>query len=373
MTGTFTPIWPTVWKEVFLEAFNNDPDSGESIIIPEDIYCELVESVSGLLREPALYDIRDLISRNFGLCKDSFKGFLISLGIDLSLVQWEAAFDDRVNQSDYSEVREQFIQVSKSITGDEQRCRNSIDAYFETLFADRSFWLVEYEARWTDIQNDPEKSLEYLTAMNGNDFRDDLAICDFLQISSSTLQEVSGPIAATRFENIVKEFVLKYNLAYTIEPDFSISRSLSYFFQAILARMRRICQADPDLNMLLVDFDETLSHLRQHQTERQFRLCLQKQFLLLEGIAQKHPDSTSDTLGKICDNISDWPHSRLREVVQCLYQFSNKYPGIRHPGDASSRRRDLEIGDLSALTVALTAMSFYLTDRSDTLNIYVGN
>jgi len=66
-----------------------------------------------------------------------------------------------------------------------------------------------------------------------------------------------------------------------------------------------------------------------------------------------------------CNQLTDWPHERMKEALQKLYSFCSDYPNIRHAGNPGGVLRPLAARDATGLSVLLLAFSGYLSPHLD--------
>lgn len=134
--------------------------------------------------------------------------------------------------------------------------------------------------------------------------------------------------------------------------------------------LKAVAQSDADLQPSFHEFEEALRDLTAEQSERLIKTCIQKQVNLLEALGQKSPGVTTNTLGRICNQIGVWPHEQVKEAIKNLYGFACDYPGIRHAGTAANRIRAIEMKDMVAMSVLLAGFMPYLSHQLDAEEIY---
>lgn len=84
----------------------------------------------------------------------------------------------------------------------------------------------------------------------------------------------------------------------------------------------------------------------------------------MEGLAS-FTQGTPGTLGALCDQITDWPHDKMKDALKNLYKFCSDYPGIRHAGNPAGIRRDLATRDMTLASLLLLSFSGYLSSKID--------
>ena len=72
---------------------------------------------------------------------------------------------------------------------------------------------------------------------------------------------------------------------------------------------------------------------------------------------------TAGTLGALCDQLTDWPHDKMKDALKSLYNFCSDYPGIRHAGNPANVRRALATRDLTLASLLLVTFTGYLSPQ----------
>ncbi len=98
----------------------------------------------------------------------------------------------------------------------------------------------------------------------------------------------------------------------------------------------------------------------------------QKQVNLLEAMGGMCPNVTENTLGRICEQVGDVAHNKVKVAMKNLYGFASDYPGIRHGGNRRHAIRDIEMRDMVAMTVLLAGFVPYLSHQMNSDNVYRG-
>jgi hypothetical protein len=81
---------------------------------------------------------------------------------------------------------------------------------------------------------------------------------------------------------------------------------------------------------------------------------------LASGLAHRN-----DALGSLCDRLTCWPHSAVKDALKKLYAFCSDYPGIRHAGNPAGQLRELDGRDAVLLSVLLFSFSGYFSQGLD--------
>jgi hypothetical protein len=144
-------------------------------------------------------------------------------------------------------------------------------------------------------------------------------------------------------------------------------------FASLVRDLRGLTSQDAHLDALMKDYEDAIRDLRFGCTDGRIRTCIGKQFMLLEGISAVAPGVTKGTLGDMCDQLSSWPHSTIKEALKKLYGFASDYPGIRHGRSAKGALRSIEMRDMVAMSVLLTGFTPYLESRLSADAIFGGS
>lgn len=191
-----------------------------------------------------------------------------------------------------------------------------------------------------------------------------------LEKAFAKIDDIGGDALSNRYVNLVEAFIEKYNLRYDLRRPFSLHPTISGIFTQLIGQLKTATAGDAHLNGIMGDFEEAFRDLKAGATPARIKACISRQANLLEAIGQIAPNVTSNTLGRICDEVGTWPHAQLKEAAKSVYKFSNQFPGIRHAGTPTSQIREIEMRDLIAVSVLLTGFTPYLTDRLNAGNIY---
>lgn len=81
-----------------------------------------------------------------------------------------------------------------------------------------------------------------------------------------------------------------------------------------------------------------------------------------EGLASA-TRGTPGTLGALCDQLTDWPHDKVKEALKNLYKFCSDYPGIRHAGNPAGVLRSLATRDMILACLLVISFTGYLAPQ----------
>lgn len=233
--------------------------------------------------------------------------------------------------------------------------------------------LVSYErlrAKYTEALNGAGSKQALRATILGTD--DELAAIRLLERSYRVVDEYGGDALANRFYLLVDAFLQRFSLRYDLRRPFTLHPTLPGVFASLMRDLKTVSQNDADLGPIYHDFEEALRDLTAERSERLIKTCIQKQVNLLEALGQKCPGVTTDSLGRICDELGVWPHASIRDAMKSLYKFSCNYPGIRHAGTPANRICAIEMKDMVAVTVLLAGFAPYLSHQLDADAIYRG-
>ncbi len=240
--------------------------------------------------------------------------------------------------------------------------------------------ITQYEAA---LEFYERRRAKYTEALNGAGSKqalravilgttDEPSAIRLLERSFRVVEEYGGDALANRFYLLVEAFLQRFSLRYDLRRPFTLHPTLPGVFASLMRDLKTVSQNDADLEPIYHDFEEALRDLTAERSERLIKTCIQKQVNLLEALGQKCPGVTTDSLGRICDELGVWPHASVRDAMKNLYKFSCNYPGIRHAGTPANRIRAIEMKDMVAVTVLLAGFAPYLSHQLDADAIYRG-
>jgi hypothetical protein len=215
-----------------------------------------------------------------------------------------------------------------------------------------------------DARNDPEKARQLFLALKGTDFASESDIVLFLEEA----HEVIADYELTGFEDLYRRLLRaafrKFNLRYRLDDPFVIRFMLPGTFSNMYIEIQRITSTNPHLASLLDDFEKAFDRYAKTQDPTDLKTCIGKASNYAEGLASA-TFGTPNTLGFICDRLTDWPHDKVKEALKHLYHFCSDYPGIRHAGNPAGVRRALATRDLTMASMLILSFSGYLSPNFD--------
>ncbi len=217
-----------------------------------------------------------------------------------------------------------------------------------------------------DIIDDPLQSRQAFLDSSHTQFSSEKALVRFFEATYDVLDEFQGVTLANRYFDLLANFIEKYSLGYSLRRPCLLSPTLPGMFADVSSALKTLCERNTHISELYRAHEEAVKDLRFGASEERIKTCLNKQFMLLEGIACISEGINSSTLGVLCDKVQSWPHSTVRESLKKLYGFASDYPGIRHGGNPVGKMRGVDPRDFAALSIVLTGYTLYLTSALQT-------
>jgi len=162
----------------------------------------------------------------------------------------------------------------------------------------------------------------------------------------------------------------KFNLRYRLEEPFVLRFLLPGSFSNLYAELQRLNSGNAHLHGLLTDFEKSFDSYIRKLDPTDLKTCISKASNYAEGLASASHGSAG-TLGALCNQLTDWPHDKIKESLQSLYKFCSDYPGIRHAGNPAGVRRALAARDVTLASLLLLSFSGYLSPNIDE-NVVLG-
>lgn len=89
------------------------------------------------------------------------------------------------------------------------------------------------------------------------------------------------------------------------------------------------------------------------------KTCIHKAAMLAEALASLQPEAQGNNFGALCDSLTCWPNTLVREAIKKLYEFSSDFPGVRHNIVKKKPPRALELRDSMIVPLLLLTASGY--------------
>jgi hypothetical protein len=223
-----------------------------------------------------------------------------------------------------------------------------------------------------DIVDSPLQSREAFERTRAEDLAGERALVAFLESAYDALEEVGGDELTNHYFNLLATFIEKFSLRYDLRRPCVLCPTLPGLFASLVRNLRVLTAQDAHLDKLMKEYEESVRDLRLGCSDGRIRTCIGKQFMLLEALGALAPGVTKGSLGDMCDELSSWPHSAVRESLKKLYGFASDYPGIRHGSNRKGAMRDIDMRDMVAMSVLLTGYTPYVEERLRADEIYGG-
>jgi hypothetical protein len=238
---------------------------------------------------------------------------------------------------------------------------------FSDLFAVASDYLSPgpTPAELEEARNDPETARQYFFVLRGGDFPSECDIVHFLEEADTVIADYDIPGFEDLYIRLLRAVFKKFNLRYRLDDHpFVVRFMLPGTFSNMYSEIQRITSTNPHLAGLLNDFEKAFDRYARTQDATDLKTCIAKASNYAEGLASA-TYGTPGTLGAICNQLTDWPHDKVKEALQHLYKFCSDYPGIRHAGNPAGVRRALATRDLTIASMLIMSFSGYLSPHFD--------
>lgn len=224
-----------------------------------------------------------------------------------------------------------------------------------------------------DAIDNPEQSRSAFQFTDVVQFRSEAAIVRFFEDAYVVLEDFGIPSMNHAYFEYLNNFISKYSLRYDLQPPCILTPTLTGLFSSLVRDLKSYTDQDPHLRNLMSDFDHAVRDLRGGLSDHRIKTCIQKQVNLIEAIGRASPGITQTTLGRICDQITDWPHDKVKDAMKSLYSFTCDYPGIRHGGTPANANQTISVRDLVAISILLFGFTPYLCGQLDPNAVYQGD
>lgn len=227
-------------------------------------------------------------------------------------------------------------------------------------------------AQLAEVIDDPPASRRAFLALRVEALAGEAALAGFLQRLHGVLDELAGEALANAYFNRLAALVELYNLHYELRRPCRLYPTLPGLFSGLLNQLREQARQHPSLPALWRDFDDAFRDLCEQPSEGRIKTCLHKQMNLLEALGRSNPGVTEYALSSIGDQLTGWPHRKVRDALKNLYGFTCDYPGIRHGGKPGSVEGELGMRDMLALCILFVGFTPYLSERIEAERLLPG-
>jgi hypothetical protein len=213
-------------------------------------------------------------------------------------------------------------------------------------------------------RNDVEIARARFFVLKGTDFRSESACVQFLEEAHKVIVDYEGAGLVDLYVRLVRDAVRKFNLRYRLDEPFILRFLLPGSFSNLYGELQRLNRGNAYLADLLTDFEKTFDRYVRTQDSTDLRVCISRASNYAEGLASV-TRGTPGTLGALCNQLTDWPHDKVKEALQSLYKFCSDYPGTRHGGDPEGVRRALAPRDATLASLLIVSFCGYLSPTVD--------
>ena len=238
------------------------------------------------------------------------------------------------------------------------------------LFSDLFMAADEYlsphptDTELEEARNSPGKARLRFLALKGTDFASESAIVIFLEAARDVIADYEIAGYEDFYQRLLREVLRKFNLRYRLDEPFILRFLLPGSFTNLYTELHRLNTGNGHLTGLLTDFEKAFDRYVRTQDPTDLKTCIAKASNYAEGLASV-THGTAGTLGALCDQLTDWPHDKVKDALKSLYKFCSDYPGIRHAGNPAGVRRDLTTRDMTLASLLLLSFSGYLSPQID--------
>lgn len=236
------------------------------------------------------------------------------------------------------------------------------------------------------LRNDPEVAAKFFERLSGRHFKSEVEAIRAIERVAEWLDEEYPPLVAGRFGAIIKGFVLRHGLHYRLSETISFRPSVAGIVCGVVQQLEEMGDADEPFGELISEAEEAFDDLRDRPTEARIKSCITKQMNVAEALARKHCQTNgiqvmqwrrgqqvvvpNPALSAMSNELGTWPHSEVKNCLKKYYEFTNDYPGIRHPGNRQAAIRPLGLRDAIAGLLLTIGFASYLTDAFDHNRVY---
>jgi hypothetical protein len=221
---------------------------------------------------------------------------------------------------------------------------------------------VRIDARAAEAAADPQVAEQLLGALSANDFPSEGSALRGFESAHETVTDLGGSVFEEVHLTLLRSFVENFNLRYYVDDAARFWVTFPGIVSVIFRELRNAALEHPHLSQELDAFEHALAECLMDPIETRIKTAIQKQFNVLEAFGTRHPAVSGNTLGRMLDEVSSWPHASMPEVGKGLYKFACDYPGIRHGGTFEAALRPLDLRDLVGVTLSLVGLAPYLSD-----------
>lgn len=200
-----------------------------------------------------------------------------------------------------------------------------------------------------------------LARIKPNYFLNGRAVGHFLSELPDALAEYDNPALNDYFVERLRSFIEKHMLPYRLDTNpVKLTPLLPADMDASYRAMRDRIDGDVHLRAALRSFENAWSRQDEEWDQDSARLAIRAAVDLAEGVSKAATGNQDQTLGHVINRLNRdnrVPCHHFTGILQKAYDFTNKYPNIRHvPGEPECVKRELSPAD--ALVSALVLVGF---------------
>lgn len=237
---------------------------------------------------------------------------------------------------------------------------------FSDLFETANEYLSPHptDMELEETRNEPEKARQRFLALKGPDFTSESTIVYFLEEVNKVIADYEITGYEDFYRRLLRDVLHKFNLRYRLDDPFTLRFLLPGSFTNLYAELHRLNSDNSHLAVLLADFEKAFDRYARNQDPTDLKTCIGNASKYVEGLAGA-TCGKSGSLGDLCKEIKDWPHSAVQAALIKLYGFCSDYPGIRHAGNPAGVRRELNMRDVTLASLLLLSFSGYVSKNID--------
>jgi len=163
------------------------------------------------------------------------------------------------------------------------------------------------------------------------------------------------------YEQKLQRFIEKHMLPYRLDTNpMRLTPLLPADLEAKYHALRKRIDGDVHLSAALRSFENAWSRQSEEWDQENGGRAILCAIQLAEGVSKAATGNQDETFGQVLNRLirdNRFPSNHLSSILQKAYDFTNKYPNIRHvPGEPACVKRELMPAD--ALVSALVLIGF---------------
>lgn len=217
--------------------------------------------------------------------------------------------------------------------------------------------------KYDEATSDYVKAYFFFEELKADAIQSEGKFLRFLEQVDEAFESLDCTSLSPVYHELIKSFVARHYLRYSVDEPFRLVPTLEGIFDALVSQLRYLSSNDPSVCPSFREFEQAIGELRDRKTPNQIKRSIHTGINLMEALGGVSPDASANTLGRISDQITCWPHDAVRDALKAIYKFSCDYSGLRHAGTAGNSLREIELRDTVAMAIILAGFTPYLTNR----------